>query len=271
MKDTKQTESKFFFARNIQDLFFQKKTVAALQVIGGCTYLGHLPEKAISTSLIPELRQIAKHERYLEVGPGVTLSELEDIGERNLSKIIYDAVTKIANPFVRNMATIGGNICCSDHRLGLFAPLLALDAQIELKSPNDSKFISFQNFKEVPENKIISTIRIPLNDWDVEIFVRLGPENWITELTAGFAFLAASEKSTISALGIAFAGPFAFRCTALENRLLGRRLPLDYSEISAHIQEAEAAFDEAAEEKKYAPILKKQFLNLVRYALEQLT
>ena len=267
----KETESKFFFARNEQDLFFQKKTIQSLQVIGGCTYLKHLPEKSISTTLIPELKQITKHERYIEVGPGVTLSELEELGERHLPKVLYDAIVQTANPFVRNIATIGGNIAAKGHKLSLFAPLLALGAQVELKSPQDTKIISFQNFTEIPEKRILRTIRIPLNDWDVALYFRLGPDHKITELSAGFAFLAASEKSALSSISIAFAGPFAFRCTSLENRLLGRRLPMNYDEIAGCIQEAENIFDTEANEKEYKPVLKKQFLNLVRYSLEQLT
>lgn len=267
----KEIESKFFFARNEQDLFFQKKTIQGLQVIGGCTYLKHLPEKSISTTLISELKQITKHERYIEVGPGVTLSELEELGERHLPKVLYEAIKETANPFVRNMATIGGNICAKGQKLSLFAPLLALNAQVELKSQTESKIFSFQNYTEVPENRILTTIRIPLNDWDVALYFRLGPNNKLSELSAGFVFLAASEKSAISSISIAFAGPFAFRCTSLENRLLGRRLPLEFKELSTYIQEAEAIFNIAADEKEYKPILKTQFLNLVRYSLEQLT
>lgn len=270
-----ETESKFFLAGNIQELFSRKKNVASLHIVGGCTYLGRLPEKSTSTSLIPELKEITKHERYIETGPGVTLAELERIGERHLPKILYDAVVKIANPFVRNIATIGGNICAKEHKLGLFAPLLALNAQIELKTQKksqiESKFISFQNFTELPEESILSKIRIPLNEWDVSVYVRLGPANRISSETAGFAFLAASEKRALSSISIAFAGPFAFRSSSLENRLLGRRLPLAYSEIESLIEEAENSFDSAAENRNYEPILKKQFLNLVRYSLEQLT
>ena len=267
----KEIQSKFFFARNETDLFFQKKTIQGLQVVGGCTYLTHLPEKSISTTLIPELKQISKHERYIEVGPGVTLSELLEIGERHLPKILYEAISQTANPFVRNMATIGGNICAKGHKLSLFAPLLALDAQVELKSQTESKIISFQNYTEVPENRILTTIRIPLNDWDVALYFRLGPDHRITENSAGFAFLAASEKSAVSSISIAFAGPFAFRCTSLENKLLGRRLPLEYNELTPYINEAESIFNAASEGKNYKPVLKQQFLNLVRYALEQLT
>ncbi len=268
---TNETECKFFQARNEQDLFYHIKNVTGIKVIGGCTYLSRLPEKAISTSMIKEYKVITKHERYIETGPAVTLSELEEIGERNLPKILYDAIKTSATPFIRNLATIGGNIASENHKLSLYSPLLALDAQLEIKSQNESKLVSMQNFHGLKPKSIISLIRIPLNDWDISIYFRLGPGITITPESAGFSFLAATEKNALSQIRIAFAGPFAFRCTSLENRLLGHRLPLSYNEIASFVQEAENVFDIIAEDKKYAPLLKQQFLNLVRYSLEQLT
>lgn len=271
MSSSDEIESKFFLAKSEQELFYQKKNTSGLKVVGGCTYLSHLPAKAISTASIPQLKEITKHERYIELGSAVTLSELEDIGERNLPKILWEAVKQSANPFIRNIATIGGNIAAEDHRLSLFSPLLALDAQLELKSQNESRFVAMQNFTNVPDGFIISQIRIPLNDWDISIYERLGPSSTISQESAGFSFLAASEKTALSGIRIAFAGPFSFRCISLENRLLGHRLPLAYNEIESFIQEAKGIFDGAASEKKYAPILRAQFLNLLRFSLEQLT
>lgn len=266
-----ETERKVFFARNIQELFYQKKTISALQVIGACTHLEHLPEKSISTTLIPELRQIHKHERFIEFGPGVTLAEIMALGERHIPSILYQAVCGIANPFVRNIATIGGNICAGPQRLSLFAPLLALDTLLELRSPSETSYISLQNFKSIPKDFVLTNIRIPLNDWDVSIYNRLGPSNKITENSAGFAFLADSEKNIITNIRIAFSGPITFRCIAIENKLLGLRLPLNEKMTAQYSEEAVAVFDETAEKKSYPPILRQQFQNLIRYAFEQLT
>lgn len=263
-------ECKVFFARNIQEFFYQKKTISALKVIGACTQLEHLPEKSISTTLIPELKQINKHERFIEFGPGVTLSEILALGERHIPTVLYQALAEIANPFVRNIATIGGNICAGPQRYSLFAPLLALDTQLELRSPSETSYVLLQNFKMIPKDFVLTGIRIPLNDWDVAIYTRLGPAHTITQNSAGFVFLADTEKNIITNIKIAFSGIITFRCVPLENKLLGIRLPLNSKMIEQYVTEATGLFDEAAGKIRYPAILRRQFQNVIKHAFEQL-
>lgn len=267
----KNKECTIFSARNISELFQQIKSIANLQLLGGCTLISQIPEKAISIKLIPDLRQISKHERYIDFGPGTTLSEILAIGERHLPKVLYEALKTIANPMIRNLATIGGNIYSFEQKQTLFAPLLALDAKLELKTKEETKYIPLQSFTPLPRGQIISNIRVPLSEWDVEIFCRVGPENQITENSASYAFLADTENNSIRNLRIAFAGKITFHSSELETKLIGIRLPLHKNDIEDFIKEASLEFDKITEKQSYNPILKRQFLNLIRYSLEQLT
>lgn len=262
--------SNIFYAKNLSDLFYQMKTIAGLQIVGACTGIREMPEKCISTILIKDFRQIQKHERYLEFGPGTSLSAILELGERNLPKILMEAIESVANPFVRNMATLAGNILNPEQKCTLFGPLLALDAYFELKSPNETKFIPLLNFTEIPKDFALTNIRIPTNDWDVSIYRRLGPEHKLSEDSASFSFLADSEKSVITNLKISFSGKITFRCQELENKMLGLKLPIASSDIDGYIDEATAQFDKVAGKIEYMPVLRQQFMNLVRYSFEQL-
>ena len=137
------------FAKNIQELFFQLKSNQELTVVGGCTQLDELPGKSISTYGIPDLSHITRHERFLEIGPGATLAQILSIGQSHLPAILYEAILSVANPIIRNMATIGGNICTEGHKRTLFAPLLALDTKLELRSQTETRIEPLQNFKKV--------------------------------------------------------------------------------------------------------------------------
>ena len=138
------------YAKTIKDLLSQIKNNKGIQVVGGCTRLSELPEKSISTFGISELSQIVRHERYFDIGAGTTLSAILQIGQNHLPQVLYEALQTIANPIIRNTATIGGNICEMNHKLTLYAPLLALDAKLEFVSQTETITEPLLNFKEFP-------------------------------------------------------------------------------------------------------------------------
>ena len=267
----KADEKSVFYARNLSELFYHIKTISTLKIVGGCTNLCTMPEKTVSTLLIPELRTIEKYERYIEFGPGTTLSEIEELGERHLPPMLYQAVSSIANAFVRNLATVGGNILADGPKHTLYAPLLALGAVLEIRSPTETKNIPLHGFTAVPPKHALTNIRVPLNSWDVSIFHRLGTNGMLGDDSASFAFLVDTEKGVITKLRIALGGMVTFRCAELENKLLGTRLPLHESNIEIYISEAAASFDAHAQGKPPHSLLRRRFINLVRSAFDQLT
>ncbi|MCQ2582351.1 MAG: FAD binding domain-containing protein [Treponema sp.] len=258
-------------AKNTSELIYQLKINKGLKVVGGCTKIEELPDKSISTFGIKELSHINRHERFLDVGPATTLSQLLSVGINHLPQILYEAIESIANPMIRNMATVGGNICFEGQKLTLYAPLLALEAKLEFKSQSESKIIPIQNFKKVPEGFVLTNIRIPLIDSDLSIFRRIGPENTITEQSASFAFIVSTEKNSIIDLKLAFAGPFIFKSKTLESSLFGLRLPLTQKDIQDIQQQVQTEFQKAATDQMISDVMKQQFLNLTRYSFEQLS
>lgn len=261
-----------FYANSLEDVFYQLKTIQGLRIVGGCTALHELPEKMLSIHAISALSVIDKHERYIEFGAAVTLSQIMDLGDSKLPSVLYEAVKSIANPLVKNIATIGGNVCARGLKLTLYAPLLALDARLEFQRDTlATNFTPVSKFTCVSEGWLLTKIRVPIEAWDVAVFRRLGPTHVLSETTASFVFLANSQKGMLANLRIAFAGIFCFRSPELENRIIGSRLPLSDGSIKDVMTEAEKQFDAAAGETRYNPILRSQFLNLLKYSLEQLT
>lgn len=296
-KEEKMSFKNMAYAKNLSEVFYQLKNNQELQIIGGCTSLKELPDSSLSIRNIPELKNIEKRERFFDFGAAVTLSDILYLGKKNLPPLIFDAVHTIATHTIRNLATIGGNICAEDcaYRHTLYAPLLALDAKLEFQKNNETEIIPLTKFNGIPqtiplaklkslkegessakinityEKSILTKIHIPAEEWDVEIFKRLGPSHVIDEQSASFAFLANSQKGKLSNLRIAFAGHIQFRNQKLENKLIGANLPLADKDINDLLSEIEIEFDKASAEATKSPMLKKQFLNLVRYSLEQLT
>ena len=264
-------QKQIYYAKNLSDIFYQLKSVAGLEIVGGCTQQRILPENSLCIRNVPELSFCEKHERHFDFGPETTLSEILNIDPAKLPSAFFEAVKSVANANIRNIATLAGNICAKDRRYTLFAPLLALDTKLEIKSETESHIIPITKFDSIPEGFILSKIILPLEDWEVSVFRRLGPSHIITEQSASFVFLANTLKGQLANLRIAFSGPFSLRSRLLENKLLGAHLPLSDSNIADLIDEASKQFDEKQGDKNICPILKTQFLNLLKYSLEQLT
>lgn len=260
-----------FYANTLEEVFYQIKSVSDLQIVGGCTAIDELPEKTLSIRAIPELCTFDKFERYFDFGPAVTLSQIEAIGQNNVPSVLYEALHGMANPQVKNIATLGGNICGTGHKHTLYAPLLALDARLECKSEQKTDYIPLTQYNGVPKGFLLTKIRVPTEEWEVAVFRRLGPANIITDMSAAFVFLANTQNGQLSSLRIAFAGPFWFRSPELENKLIGSHLPIPHNSILDLVEEAATQFDHAAQETDINPILRDQFLNLVQFSLEQLT
>lgn len=277
MENSKQ----IFFAQNTTDVLYQIKNIPGLRLTGGCTALKELPEKSLCVRNVAELRLINHHERYIDFGPAVTLNEILDLDKNRIPKILHDACRSTANFFVRNSATIGGNICCAQERQGeqggvkhtLWAPLLALDASLRFRNTENqtTSTVPLSKFSGVFEGNLLTAIRVPNNDWDISIFRRCGHKHFIDEDSASFCFLASTDKSVLVNVKIAMAGIFVFEDRELENRLLGARLPIDRRTIEEFTKDASDVFDKATEGIKFNPILRAQFLNLTKFSLNQLT
>ncbi len=261
----------FLLAKNLSDLFYHIKTVSKLQIVGACTQLTTPQRKAVSTRNIPELRNIDKRERYIDFGPATTLSQISAMGRSNMPTVLYDAIASTATGPVRNIATLAGNICKEGQKGSLYAPLLALDARLEIKNQTSTKYIPFIKFNQIPQSFVLTKIRVPLNEWEISIYKRVGPESRITPQSASFVFLVDTENDLIVNLKIAFAGVPVFRSRELENKLLGSKLPLSDRAIDDFLVAANDLSQAEFEQSGADPILKDQFLHLLDNNLQQLS
>jgi CO/xanthine dehydrogenase FAD-binding subunit len=265
-----QKNSTVFVSKSLSDVFYHIKSVEGIKILSGCTEIREIGEKSVSLRGIPELRQIEKKERYMEFGSAVTISELISSGGQKLPRILLEAASSIATEPVRNMGTLGGNICAKGIFHTLMAPLLSLNARLELKSPDETIFIPLNKFKSVPEKFILTKVRIPLDEWEIQIFKRVGPSGMLNEFSAAFAFLVDTQRGMVANIRITYAGKVFFYSPDLENKIIGTRLPLSGKKIDEIIDEAKEIFVRQNENVEYGKILRAQFLNLMRNSLEQL-
>ena len=99
-----------------------------------------MPEYLIDISGIDGLEYIREEDGQLKIGAMTRESSLE---ESNLVKdnylLLLDTVKMIADPQVRNMATVGGNLAHGDTANDHPATMIALRASVVLEGPNGSR------------------------------------------------------------------------------------------------------------------------------------
>ena len=272
---------KVYHAKTISDILYHLRNVNNVSITAGCTGIMYkknpefltYPDSILNIRNVEELSQINKTERFIEFGSCVTFSQIQGIESKHRLSILQDAIRDIGTPSVRNIATLGGNLCLRNYKMTAFAPLLALDAKLEFRNINDIQIIPIKHFHEVPTGSFLSKIRIPVEDWDVAIFRRVGPLYEVNDFSAGYVFLANTQKDILSDLRISFCFKHAFRSKELENLLIGNKLPLSDKTILSFIEKTSTNFDEYMQNNKIEcnTILKEQFINLLGASLEKLT
>jgi CO/xanthine dehydrogenase FAD-binding subunit len=216
------------YLREKKDIISYITSEKTYSLMGGCTSVASLPPACLIARTFPfdDLRLIERHERFIDYGAAVTLSEILDESKRRLSTVFYDAVESIATPFIRNIATIGGNLCLPREGGTLFPVLLALKANLCIPRKTGETMVDMEKFHALPPGTYLVKIRIPVDEWDIEIFRHIGPRSLPRGDHGVFVFLGKVQQYTLTDLRIAYSRRGAFRSRELENQLVGVKLPL---------------------------------------------
>ncbi|MEO1260874.1 MAG: xanthine dehydrogenase family protein subunit M [Bacteroidota bacterium] len=127
------------------------------------------PETLIDINGIPGLSYIKEEDGHLKIGAMTRESDLEDSPLiRSKYPIFTDASKLIADPQVRNMGTIGGNIAHGDAANDHPAVMLALRANVEITGQGGSRMVPIDEFffgfymTACQWNEIVTAIHIPI-------------------------------------------------------------------------------------------------------------
>ncbi|NNN19987.1 MAG: xanthine dehydrogenase family protein subunit M [Acidimicrobiaceae bacterium] len=125
----------------------------------------------VDISGIPGLADISIIADGLRIGPMVSIRHMErDAMVKQSIPLASAAYSKVANPRIRNTATVGGNIAHGDYRLDPPVALLVLGATIELSSIGGIRRVSIEDFfvgfqvTEIKQGELITAVEIPVSN-----------------------------------------------------------------------------------------------------------
>lgn len=134
----------------------------------------------VDIARVPGLDQVAETGTGLRVGAMVTLRRMEtDPLVGRIAPLAPQVYRQVANPRVRNTASVGGNLAHGDYRLDPPTALLALDAQIELTSLSGIRMVPIREFfagfqaTALARGELITAVEIPAQPSPAAAFVKL--------------------------------------------------------------------------------------------------
>jgi CO/xanthine dehydrogenase FAD-binding subunit len=226
-----------FFPVSFHELFSAwNRFPEAVPYAGGTNIIGKqeentpgLPSIFLCLDKLEELQRIARTEHYLEIGSMVKLNRIIRLG-KIVPEVLCICLENIAGVQLRNIATIGGNICSVSRLFDLPAPLTALDAQYELRGAHSTRWVSASRFhspeeRNVMENQeLLTRIRLPLHQWDYSIYKKFNGEDLYNNDV--LVFLAKAPKNILSDIRVVCKVNKILRNKGGEDILNGKHLPL---------------------------------------------
>lgn len=184
-----------------------------------------LPERVVALSRIAELRSVDVLDDRVLIGASVTHSALAKAisGVAGLEGL-GAAATGAANPAIRRVATVGGNLCATDFAAADLVPaLLALDAEVELALADGLRLFSLSEFLEdraaLLKTALLTRVIVPRTA-TASAHIRL-PLRKAGDYPVAIVSVARAADGAIR-IAVGSVEPVARRWTALETALAGK-------------------------------------------------
>ena len=190
------------------------------------------PANIVDIGRIPGLDTLAEEDGCLRIGALVTETHLEEsavVAERY--PILLDTAKVIADPLVRNRATICGNVAHGDPANDHPATMLALGAQVVATGPDGARTIDIDEFffglfmTALGEGEILTELRIPAPAANSGgAYVKLERKVGDYAVAGSAVQLALADDGTVASAGIGLTnlGIAPIRASAAEDALTGQ-------------------------------------------------
>lgn len=177
-----------------------------------------------------ELREIKEDHNTIKIGAACTLSSLLRV--ESVPEVLKEAIRNIASPAIRNIGTIGGNICNASPAGDTLPILYALEAKLKLSSINSSREVDINDFILGPgkiilkNNEILESILIEKANFNKVYYQKVGARKASAISKISFVALAEviDEKIIDIRIAIGSVGPKIVRVKTAEDILIGREL-----------------------------------------------
>lgn len=192
-----------------------------------------VPKAIVSIGHLKELKEINTFNDYISIGGAVTYMQIEESPECQRLSGLMKAISHLASTPVRAIATPAGNIGTAAPAADCATMLMALRAQIVLKSIEEErimpmeKIFSGKNRTEIRSDELISEIRIPkLHTGDGTGYCRVSRRKAqdIGKILVGAFVNLSGDIITDAAISLGALNANIVRAYSLEQQLIGMNI-----------------------------------------------
>ena len=190
-------------------------------------------EHVIDIGKIPGLDYVREEKGTLRIGGCTRESALEESDLiRTRYPILFDTTRVIADPLVRNRATVGGNLAHGDPANDHPATMIALRAEVVATGPKGERVIPITQFFKglfstaLAADEILTEIRIPVPaPKSGGAYVKLERKVGDYAIAAAAAQVTVGAGGALEKVGLALTnmGPTPIQATAAEQYLTGKK------------------------------------------------
>ncbi len=211
-------------------VFWAGGTDLLLEWKGGAVEIDY----CIDLTYLSDLRYISPENGHTCIGALTPIAALETYSEfEDGLSVLLDVASQFATPQIRIIATLGGNLCHAVPSADFAIPLLALDAEVKLKSIGGERTLPIEAFfKDVKQTALRD------DELLVEIKIPHPPPRSactfqkVTRTSVDIALVNAAVRLTIdegkrvsqACIALGAVAPVPFRSEAAEELLLGKPL-----------------------------------------------
>ncbi len=235
------------------------------------------PSHLVNLKTIPGLDKIEQDEEGLRIG---ALNRHRDILSSPVIQKFYpvlaEAASKIATPPIRNMGTIGGNVCHGEPAADFPPALIALGAKLKLVSDEGERTVQIESFfvdhyeTVLSANEILTEILIPpLPPGSSGCYITLDKTTNSIAIVGVAAVLSLDDNGTCTYAGVGLGGvaPTPLKIEKAKEILVGKKIK--GAEIDRVAEEARAICNPLTNVYASAEYRKEMVYVLTRRALEE--
>jgi len=230
----------YFQPETLKDAYslMEKSNGRARYIAAGTDLIANIKNRVIQPDALVSLRRIKEisgitQNKDLTMGSMTLLRDIErdaNIG-RNYPALAK-AVKALATPQIRNVATIGGNLCNSAPSADCAPPLLVMEASITLEGPGGQRSIAIEDFFMGPGqtcmdiSEILTRIRItPPRENTGMAFLKVGRVSTDIAIVNAAACLTMEKRVCKKCrLSVGAVAPVPLRLTTVEKMIEGQEI-----------------------------------------------